>query len=108
MIWDAGTCHTLIYIVVADPTRRDLVERAARIDLVAAKGAERRKEAHCRDRTSGTMFVPFALETYGALSSTSDRFLVECASLASRGCAGSGPSTSMLCTWLRRQVSIAL
>ena len=41
------------------------------------------------------------------MSVRSDRFLVECASLASRGCAGSGP-TSMLCMWFRQQVSIAL
>ena len=55
-------------IVVADPTRRDLVERAAGHDLVAATDAERRKEAHYRDRAAWTKFVPFALETYGALS----------------------------------------
>ena len=108
MISDAAVSHTLIDIVVADPTRGDLVERAARIDLVAATDAERRKEAKYRDRTSGTMFIPFALETYGALSTSSDRFLVECASLASRGCAASGPSRSMLCTWFRQRVSIAL
>ena len=52
--------------------------------------------------------MPFALETYGALSNMSDRFLVECATLASRECAGSGPSVSLLCTWFRRRVSIAL
>ena len=46
------------------------------VDVVAATNAERRKEAHYRDRTSGTKFVPFALETYGALSARSDRFLV--------------------------------
>ena len=52
------------------------MERAAQNDLVAATDAERRKEAHYRDRTSGTKFVPFALATYGALSARSDRFLV--------------------------------
>ena len=108
MISDGAAGHILIDIVVADPTRGDLEERAARKDLVAATNAERPKEAHYRDRTSGTKFVPFALETYGALSARSDRFLVECASLASRGCGGSGPSTSMLCTWFRQRVSIAL
>ena len=80
VISDAAAGHTLIDIVVADPTRGDLVERAARKDLVAATNAERRKEAHYRDRTSGTKFGPFALETYGALSARLDRFLVECAS----------------------------
>ena len=108
MISDAAVGHTLVDIVVADPTRRDLVERAARQDLVAATDAERRKETHYRDRAAGTKFVPFALETYGALSDRSDRFLVECATLASRDCAGSGPSISLLCTWFRRRVSIAL
>ena len=75
---------------------------------MAATDAERRKEAKYRNRTSGTIFIPFALETYGALSASSDRSLVECASLASRGCVASGPSRSMLCTWFRQRVSIAL
>ena len=52
--------------------------------------------------------VPFALETYRALFDGSDRFLVECATLVSRECAGSGPSISLLCTWFRQRVSIAL
>ena len=57
---------------------------------------------------AGTKFVPFALATYGALSDRSDRFLVECATLASRVCPASGPSISLLCTWFRQRVSIAL
>ena len=36
--------HTIIDILVAGPTRRDLVERAARHDLVIALDAERRKK----------------------------------------------------------------
>ena len=76
MISDAAVGHTLVDIVVADPTRRDLVERLARHDLIAATGAERRKETHYRDRAAGTTFVPFALETCGALSDRSDWFLV--------------------------------
>ena len=79
----------------------------ARMDLVAPTEAEKCKERRYRDRTSGTKFVPFAVEAYGALSARSDRLLVECASLASRECAGSGPSTGMLCTWFRERVSIA-
>ena len=58
--------------------------------------------------SNGTKFAPFGVETYGALFDRSDRLLVECASLASRGCAGPGPSTGMLCTWFRQRVSIAL
>ena len=100
--------HTSVDIVVADPTRRDLMERAARHDLVAAIDAVRRKETHYRDRAAGTKFVPFALETYGALSERSNRFLVECATLASRESSGCGPSISLLCTWFRQRVSIAL
>ena len=73
VISDAAVGHTLVDIVVADPTRRDLVERAARQDLVIATAAERRKETHHQDRVAGTIFVPFALETYGALSDRSDR-----------------------------------
>ena len=68
MISDAAVGHTLVDIVVADPTRRDLVECAARHDLVAATDAERRKEIQYRDRADRTKCVPSALETYGALS----------------------------------------
>ena len=70
--------------------------------------AERRKETHYRDRAPKKKFGPFALETYGALTNRSDRFLVECATLASRECAGSGPPISLVCTWFRQRVSIAL
>ena len=90
VISDAAVGHTLVDVVVADPTRRDLVEHAARHDLVATTDAERRKETHYQDRASGTQFVPFALETYGALSDRSDRFLVKCATLAS-GLQAKGP-----------------
>ena len=54
--------HTLVDIVVADPTRRDLVERAAIHDLVAATDVERKEEAHYRDRATRTKFVLFGLE----------------------------------------------
>ena len=73
VISDAAVGHTLVDIIVADPTRRDLVERAARRDLVAATDAERRNETHYQDRAAGTKIVPFALQTYGALSHRSDR-----------------------------------
>ena len=46
MISDAAVGHTLVHIVVPDPTCRDLVERAARHDLVDATDEERRKEIH--------------------------------------------------------------
>lgn len=67
-----------------------MVKCAARINVVAPKDAERLKEAHYHDRTSETMFVPLPLDTYGTLSFRSDPFLVECASSASRECAGLG------------------
>ena len=88
VISDAAVGHTLVDIVVADPTRRDLLERAARHDLVVVTYAKRRKETHYRYRVAGTKFVPSVLETYGALSDRSDRFLVECATSSSRECAG--------------------
>ena len=107
VISDAAVGQTLVDIVVVDPTR-DLVKRAARQDLVVATDAERRKETHYRDRAAGTTFVPFALETHGEFSDSSDWFLVECATLASKECVGPGSSVSLLCTWFRQRVSIAL
>ena len=56
-ISDATVGQTLVDIVVADPTRRYLVERAAIHDLVAATYAERSKETHYRDRGAETKFV---------------------------------------------------
>ena len=44
MLSDAAVGHTLVDIVVADPTRRDFMERAARQDVVATTDAERRKD----------------------------------------------------------------
>ena len=41
--------------------------------------AGRRKETHYLDRAAGTEFIPFALETYGALSEASNRLLLGCA-----------------------------
>ena len=93
VVLDTAVGHTLVNIFVAYPTRRDLVERVARQDLVPAIEAERRN----RDRAPRTKFVPFALETHGALSHRSDRFLVECVKLAFKKCAGLGPSISLLC-----------
>ena len=62
VISDAAARQFLVDIVVADPTRGDLVERAVKQDLVAATDAERRKETHYRDRAAGTKCVPFALD----------------------------------------------
>ena len=107
VISDAVVGHTLVDIVVSDLTRRDLVERAARQDLVTTTAAKQGKETHNQDRAAGKKFVPFVLETYGAPSVGSDFCLVKCATLASRECVGSGSSISFLCTWFRQRVSIA-
>ena len=87
VISNATAGHTLVDIVVADPTRRDLVERAGGQELVATRDAGRRKETHYRDRAPRMKFMPFALGIYSALCDRSDRFLVDCATLASRECA---------------------
>ena len=82
VISDAPVGHTLVDIVVAEPTRRDLVERAARHDLVAATYAERRKENPLSGSRNWDQNC--ALRSYSSLYDRSDRFLVECAMLASR------------------------
>ena len=72
LISDGTVGHTLVDVVVADPTRCDLEERAARHDLVAATYAKRTKATHYRDRAAVTKFAPFVLETYSALYDRSD------------------------------------
>ena len=54
VIANATAWHALVDIVVADPTRRDLVERVAELDVNAATNAERMKETHYRDRSPRT------------------------------------------------------
>ena len=49
VISDAAADHTLVDIVVSDPTRRDFVERVARQDLVAATNAKCGQETDYRD-----------------------------------------------------------
>ena len=80
LISDVAAGHT---IVVADSSRRGFVERTARQDLIAAIDAKRKKETHYRDRTRGTKLWRHTVQ----FPNTSDRFLVECATLASRACA---------------------
>ena len=65
--------HT-VDIVVADRTRWGLVKRIEGNDPLVAPDARRQKEAHYQDSTSGTKFVPFALDTNVTLSAESDRF----------------------------------
>ena len=108
VISDLVEGHILVDVVIADPTRRDLVDRAACRGLVAAEDAERRKETHYRDRAAGTKFIPFALETYGALSDASNRLLVDCAHRAAQLNGRSGQNVSLLVTWIRQRVSLAL
>ena len=85
-ISDGASGHPHVDVVVTYPTRRDLVQRGAIYDLVAAKDAERRKKADSRaNRTNFVQvlhtYCPY--ETYCALSARWGLFLVECASLAS-------------------------
>ena len=86
---DATVRQTFADFDIAYRIQRDLVDGAVTQDLVAATQADRRKETCYRDRARRTKFIPFALETYGALSDRSDRFLVECTTLSSRECARS-------------------
>ena len=46
VISDVAAGHSLVESVVEDPCCRDLVERAARQILFAAKDVERREETH--------------------------------------------------------------
>ena len=98
MISDAVVEHTLVDIVVLDPTRRDLVERAARHDLVAATMQSEGRKPIIGIAHLGQNLCPLLLRrtVHSALSNRSDRLLVECATLASRDCARSGPSISFV------------
>ena len=50
VISEPARCHTLLDIVIADPTRVDLVARAASVPQHAASKGARQKERHCSGR----------------------------------------------------------
>jgi hypothetical protein len=105
VVKDDGVLH-LVDVVVADPCCDSYVERAARRDLAAAKVAIERKRNDYARRPEGSIFTPFALETFGALSSPADDLLKEFAQCASRR-PGSAPYNVLL-EYFRRRISVAL
>ena len=70
--------HTLLDVVISDPTRVDLVIRAVVVSQHAASEVARQKERHHKG-PRGATFIPIAIETYNALSSQTDEFLCDCA-----------------------------
>ena len=95
--------HTLVDVVIADPTRVDLVARATVVLEHAASKVARQQERHYSGRPRGDTFIPIAIETYGALLSQTDEFLRDCARREFSEHGGSSPSTSILVTWFRQQ-----
>ena len=63
---------------------------------------------HYSGRPRGDTFIPIAIETYGALLSQRDEFLRDCARRAFSDHGGSSLSTSVLVTWFRQRVAVAL
>ena len=59
--------HTLLDVVIADPTRVDPVARAPGVPKHAASKTTRPEERHYSGRPQGDTFIPIAIETYGAL-----------------------------------------
>ena len=54
--------HTLLDVVIVDPTRVDLA-RAVVVPHHAAPEAVRQKERHYSGRPRGNTFIPIAIET---------------------------------------------
>ena len=82
MISNATVDHTLVDIVVADPTRRWSAPLTKNSSSLEMRSGGRKPTIGIVHRTK---FVPFALGIYGVLFNESDRFLVhnfrECAKL---------------------------
>ena len=99
----------MVTAVIADPTRVDLVARAAVVPQHAASEAARQQERHYSGRPRGDTFIPLAIEMYGALLSRTDEFLRGCARRAFSEHGGSPPSTSVLVTRrFRQRVAVTL
>ena len=67
--------HTLLDVVIEDPTRVDLVTRASAVPQHAASEVARQKARHYIGRLRRDTFIPIAIETYGALLSQRNEFL---------------------------------
>ena len=94
-------------VVIADPTRLDLVQRAARSDGTghAAHLAAAQKIRDYEHRHLGDDFIPFAIETYGTLDAAFNDFLRECARRACEARGSAGPPRSVLVASFRQRIS---
>ena len=108
VISEPGRGHTLLDVVIAVPTHVDLVARAAVVPQHAASKAARQKERHCSGRPRGDTFIPFAIETYGALLSQTYEALRDCVRRAFSEHGISSSSTSVLVTWFLQRVAFTL
>ena len=100
--------HTLLDVVIADPTRVDLIARATFVHEHAAWEVARQKERHYSGRPRGDTFIHIAIETYSALLPQTYEFLRDCARQAFSEHGVSSPSISVLVTWFRQRAALTL
>jgi hypothetical protein len=70
--------HTLMDIIIIDPTRIDMVQQTSTTTRVMTMVAQENTRSYIEQAPSDD-FIPFVIETYGCLHSHFDSFLIDCA-----------------------------
>jgi hypothetical protein len=71
--------HTLIDVVIAKPTRADLLLRFYTTQRFATSDVAQAKKKSFHNRHPTNQFFPFAIEVFGCLCKHGDVFLHDCA-----------------------------
>ncbi len=88
--------HTLVNVVITDPTQAYLVSRATLLHGVAMRLIAHVKEGFYHDCYLTNVFLPSAIEVFGCLHQQANKFLHQCANMVWTTKGTKGPSLSML------------
>ncbi len=100
--------HTLVKIVIADPTQMDLLPRSCATQGFVASDVAQVKEWSYHDQHLVDQFLPFAMEVFGCLHKQTDVFLHNCAHAIWSLKGPKGPPFFVLVIFLWRKNSITL
>jgi len=99
--------HTLIDVVIVDPTQADLLHQSYTTQRFVAFEAVQAKEKSYHDRHPNSQFLLLAIEVFGCPNKPANVFLHDCANAMWNFKKPKGPPLSMV-TFLHKKISITL
>ncbi len=102
-----GIC-TLVNVVIADPTRADLLRQSCVTQRFVAFEVVQAKERSYSDRHPTDHFLLLAVEVFGCLNKQVDVFLHDCTNDMWNFKGPEGPFRFVLFTFLHKKISITL